>query len=378
MTPTHRLVLSTVGASLLYNHPVGDGSDHRARLNRVANNPTLSPDEAAALAPSVAQAETTLAGDDLRAIRRASAELNGIYAFYDNQIGRGAQDVHVLVATDTALGRQCATLVAAHLHRHGIATILYVVEQLTTATTADFDVGSKHLIHWCAQNIPDYRAQGYRVVFNLVAAFKALQGYLNTIGMFYADEILYLFEGPAASPILIPRLPLKIDLAALTPFAVPLALMAEAYAELPLADLADLSPALYDTRGDHALISAWGELTWEQIRDDLLGSDLLPFPRLRYEPGFGRDVRGLSRSERVQLQATLAQVAAILTEDGGNPARLKQHGGLQYDNYRGKQVQGTPIGHFRFGQGPRVSCIAEAGGLTLRHCGAHDYVNTNP
>ena len=49
--------------------------------------------------------------------------------------------------------------------------------------------------------MPGYRQSHYRVVFNLVGGFKSLQGYMNTLGMFYADEIIYIFEAPTADLI---------------------------------------------------------------------------------------------------------------------------------------------------------------------------------
>ncbi len=53
-----------------------------------------------------------------------------------------------------------------------------------------------------------------------------MQGYLNTIGMFYADEILYIFEGKGAELITIPRLPIIADSERIKPFTPDFALMA--------------------------------------------------------------------------------------------------------------------------------------------------------
>lgn len=155
--------------------------------------------------------------------------------------------------------------------------------------------------------------------------------------------------------------------------------MAEGEAILPVTGLGGLFRALYDhDESGEAVISQWGLLTWGQIRDELLGEGLLAFPRLRYEPSFIRDVQRGNMAERVRLQRVLARVAAILIENEGNPNRLKSHGGIQYDNYTGKSLDGRPVGHFRISDGVRVSCLAEDGSLTLRHFGPHDVVNSNP
>lgn len=185
-----RLVVSTIGASLLYQHleHLEDDRAARGKLNRVANAAHLASDENTLIESILTYAKATLSSGDVQTIRRKSAELNGIFGLYEGQIQRGSQDVHALIVTDTALGKCCADLVETYLQRQGFATVRYDVEKMTTASSADFETGSKNLIHWCAQTIPGYREQGYTVVFNLVAAFKALQGYLNTIGMFYADQ----------------------------------------------------------------------------------------------------------------------------------------------------------------------------------------------
>jgi hypothetical protein len=49
-----------------------------------------------------------------------------------------------------------------------------------------------------------------RVTFNLVGGFKSLQGYMQTLGMLFADESVYVFEGEREL-LRIPRLPLDID-----------------------------------------------------------------------------------------------------------------------------------------------------------------------
>lgn len=377
--PSQRLILSTVGASLLNSQIDPANKAEKDWFNTNANKAVLSGDDTTKLNNIALQAEAMLATNDVSVIRVKSAELNGVYALNQGRLSQSIQDEHILIATDTAFGRRCAHLVEAFLQKQGLSAYTYVPSKMNTASTTDFEAGCKDLIYWCADTLPRY--QGYQVVFNLVGAFKALQGYLNTIGMFYADQILYLFEGKNAAPILIPRLPIQVDLTALTPFAVPLALMAEASALVPLAEVAQLASTLYDNDTHNAMISQWGLLTWQQVRAKLLGETLLSFPRLRCENSFERDFqRTRVETDRVRLQVTLACVSAKLIEHNGNTAVLKggQGGGVLYDVYAGKQIAGQQIGHFRVSDNLRVSCIAVDGGLTLRHFGSHDYVNNNP
>jgi hypothetical protein len=192
--------------------------------------------------------------------------------------------------------------------------------------------------------------------------------------MFYADRMLYLFEG-TAEPIYIPRLPIRIDTDMLRQYAAPLAMMAEAYAELPLSDLEGLAQALYDVYQESAMISTWGELLWRQGRAEILAGELLDLPHLHYLPSFRRDFKTLTPAQRIDIQSALAKAAVLLRQAKGATTLLKQDGGLQYSDLAGKRDGNKPIGHFRASLNLRISCVAGAGGLTLRHCGLHDTVN---
>lgn len=369
------LVVSTVGTSLLSSHreclPDEQKQARPRMITDLANAPVLAAEERTTIEAIAACVRTTLHAGDIGTIRRKSAELNGIYALYENQISQRTQDMHILIATDTALGKCCAELVQEHLQeQHQIPTMTYIPKSLTTSNTTEFETGSKDLIHWCSENIPPYRTQEYTVIFNLVGAFKSLQGYMNIIGMFYADQILYLFEGPGSEPILIPRLPIKIDIDVLQPFAVQLALMAEGEAALPVAELEDLSRALFDSDAELGIISDWGALVWSQARETLLGGELLAFPRLRYTGSFQKDVRSIKdQGQRVALQATLARVSVLLEQANGNRAHLRSDGSIQYETY----THHASIDHFRVSLSLRVNCRAEDGGLTVLNFGSHDY-----
>lgn len=376
---TRRLIVSSIGISLLFSHQTAEERAGSApRLIDLANDREIAPEHRPCIDSLAARIQETLNRGDVAELRRKSAELNGIYAITKNQIAANPQDVHLLITTDTALGRLCGKEVEAFLQSKGLATVPIVPRNLSAGTSEAFEEGSKDLIQQLATTLPDYKEQAYTIIFNLVAAFKVLQGYLNTLGMFYADEIVYLFEGQNAQAISIPRLPIQIDTDSLRPFQVQMAMMAEGDAHLPVSQLQGLPRAIYDQLDGVGFLSDWGLLIWQQIKENILGADLLDFPRLHFTDAFKRDFNRANPTERSRLQSTLAHVSALLEESQGNPAILKGRGGIQYDNYRGKQDAGSPIGHFRISDGIRVSAIAKEGRLHLRHYGAHDYVNDNP
>jgi len=363
---THsRCVLSTVGTSLLTNR--ADDST-RKRINMLANETeaALSPEDRRLIDEHAEKARAILRDGPVEEIRKASAELNGIIGIYDGRLPEPSGDHHVLIATDTALGRLTAETVGAFLTEQGLSVQIEVIKRLNTRDQGDFEAGMKDLARWCAETLPGYRDAGYRVAFNLAGSFKSLQGYLNTIGMIHADEIVYLFEG-TTNLLRIPRLPIQLDLEGLAAWREPFALMAAGLLQ-PSDRLRDCPEALIEEwETDRYLLSPWGELLWSEAKTTLLAEELLDLPRLRYAPSFIKDFKGHhNRVNRVQLQEALAKVAMLLEGSGGDRATLSRDGGLKYEKLTGKHAG---MGHFRTALGVRVECRETDDGLELLHFG---------
>ncbi|NJM90821.1 MAG: hypothetical protein HC863_00565 [Myxococcales bacterium] len=101
---TERLLLvSTCGTSLLTN---GASADDRAWLTKIANEVEV---DAARLMPIVEERRKSLEAADAPTRRKMSAELNGIGAVLDRYGPK--QRFHLLIHTDTALGKATADLV---------------------------------------------------------------------------------------------------------------------------------------------------------------------------------------------------------------------------------------------------------------------------
>jgi putative CRISPR-associated protein (TIGR02619 family) len=205
-----RVVISTVGTSLLtnqINRSNLEEKDWYSQLRDTANS-TLekTPKNVLKIIETLkVRAIKKLEQSSTAQIRSASAELNGIYGLYQEQLELSRQDMHWLVATDTAQGKETAEIVESFLQTRGITVQIYTPKGLSTTTTRCFSDGIDELLTQL-----DPMTSGYeRVCFNLVGGFKSLQAYLNTIGMFYADEIIYIFEGFNSEVITIPRLPIK-------------------------------------------------------------------------------------------------------------------------------------------------------------------------
>jgi putative CRISPR-associated protein (TIGR02619 family) len=226
-----RVIISTIGTSLLtnqINRANPDEKDWYSRLRDTANlNEDKTPEDVKQIIAILKQrADEQLLGAKISQIRRASAELNGIYGIYQDNLSQGKEDIHFLVATDTAQGKTTAKIVEDFLRKQGLNnTSTFAPSGLSTASTEAFSLGIDALIVWLEDTIPQLKRDQYKIYFNLVGSFKSLQGYLNTIGMFYADEIIYIFEGEKSDLITIPRLPIAVDVSLIKPYACQLALL---------------------------------------------------------------------------------------------------------------------------------------------------------
>lgn len=376
-----RFILSTVGTSILTN--LINTSDESSWCNVLRDAANLKRDE---LTPAAATVIDTLAAralgklleNDVPTNRRISAELNGIYGIYDGQLPENSSDVHYLICTDTVQGQTTGELIQAFLEEQGFRVDIYTPPRLSTQDSEAFTTGAKALIRWLEDNVPWQHESGYRVIFNLVGGFKSLQGYMNTFGAFYADEVVYIFEAPTADLIRIPRLPIQIDTTVIQEHRTQFALMAAGHL-YPMRELAGVPETLLEfvqENGEtYAGLSTWGELLWNRTKSIIFSAALLPFPRLHYEPTFQRDFNTQRDPKaRLQLQETLAHIAYQLQESNGDPAPLGQESGLRF-----KRLQRHPgLSTFRIARGIRVSCSVESGTLRLRQYGSRDDVNANP
>ena len=382
-----RFVLSTVGTSILTNLIDNENSDEAIWRSTLRDSANLKSEELKDGAQEVIdtlaeRALGKLMENNVKANRRLSAELNGIYGIYGNGLpgipSERGSDQHYLICTDTAQGQKTGTLIRDFLKEQGFNVDTYTPSRLSTRDPEAFTTGAKDLIRWLEDTVPGWRNNGYRVIFNLVGGFKSLQGYMNTFGAFYADEVIYIFEAPTADLIRIPRLPIRIDPTVIQDHRTEFALMA-AGKLYPGAELAGMQETLLECvdadGGTYAGLSAWGELLWNGAKWELLTEDLLQLPRLKYEPTFNTDFGSQEDPRaRLKLQETLVRVAYELEQSRGNLAPLKQDGGLRFEQFKGRKG----IYKFRIDRAIRVTCRVSGHGLVLRRYGHKEDVYGNP
>ncbi len=374
-----RVFMTVVGTSILNNKPIDE--DVLEVLKKSANKTEkeLTLEERKTIKDRKEEIISRFTGDTNEADWKVhSAELNALLTYDRLQ----KNDRHVLLVTDTYQSQITAEIITQFLGDQGCSNVdKYVPPHLSTSSVENFRKGMTATVKWCDEYFPPYKQAGYKVIFNLTGGFKGVQGYLNTLGMIYADEIIYTFR-VGDELITIPKLPLQLDNTLAQTHAVQFAILSECGCIKK--DLLDTSgmPELYldhvqidGTR--YTSLSAWGELVWLRSRKSVLAGELYQWPRMELTDMFVKDFGRVVRHDvKWWIQNDLAKASGLLLSGDGQMAALRDPGnGLKYTNYEGKIAH---IGHFRTFDGYRISCTFKDGTLVLRHVGEHDYVNNNP
>ncbi|MEW6636476.1 MAG: putative CRISPR-associated protein [Actinomycetota bacterium] len=258
---------------------------------------------------------------DTGRIKRLSAELNGVLTYYGGapEPASGGADLHVLITSDTYLGQRVGEIIELWLRSRGLAVDVWRPSGLVTNDRDSFREAMATLIHRCEDVLTDYRNSGYRIAFNLTGGFKSAQGFLQTIGMFYADEIFYIFE--TGSLLSIPRLPIKLDTEGV------IGEHDKAFRRLGLGEVLSaeecegIPETLLFQAGQEATLSEWGTLVWKRGKKQLYGKRLInPLSGLRYAPHFKRKVERLNlTAERLaRLNERLDELSLVVRKKRSN------------------------------------------------------------
>ena len=312
-----RFVLNLCGTSLLTNV----AGELRPLVNKHANAPDAArvPDDDRGKIQRVIDEVSRKVGESgLAEARKMSAEINSLAAFYEGDLGKGRADQHYLVHTDTWLGREAAGCVKDTLVRLGVAGVQLVsFGGLRTDSMENFRAALGEMARWCEVNIP---REGVHVVFNLTGGFKSVQGFMQTLGLFYAHERIYLFEG-SNELLRIPRLPVRMN--ATEEVRRHLNGIRRLALGLPTDDeIPDLY--LLEIGGERAL-SEWGELVWQQEKPGLYRERLWSeiSPRYRFSPRFREQVEALPADRKAEVNQRMDELAANLEQPGRpNPKSL--------------------------------------------------------
>lgn len=314
--------------------------------------------------------------------RTPSAEMCQVAAYEEESGKVGPQDYHLLLASETYQGRACADALAGYFRNRGHVTVqVKTIPGLTTESSRGFRSAMTEFVRWFDDEWGRYCTSSSgppELVFNMTGGFKAMEGFLLTVGLLNGANVYYIFEGETEL-IRIPRLPIRFDYA---PAAREFAVLLEQLSHLDPMKASDLRAAglpdvFYDEYADdQAIMSPFGLSIWNSYRKDMLSERLLVWPRLRYADTFLRDWdKRLQPEERQALNEALAKMSRILRDQGG-PAGIEADSGLQGETLR--RVAEGAYQHARVSEALRVSYEVDGSELIMRQFGLEPDVNAHP
>lgn len=290
-----RVIVSTCGTSILTNE---SDNERRGLINRLANcqERDLTPENKQVLEQHIQERRQILKdASDSNQIKKLSAELNGILTYHGDtlKLANGMPDQHILITSDTYLGQRVGEIIESWMRSRRLAVDVWRPSGLVTHDRDSFRHAMAELIQWCEEVLTGYRNNGYRIAFNLTGGFKSAQGFLQTLGMFYADESFYIFE--TGSLLTIPRLPIKLDAEGVISEHDRAFRRLGLDEALPSRDCKDLPETLLFQDEQEVIFSEWGTLVWQRSKKQFYGKRLLePLPGLCYTRDFRKKVEKLN------------------------------------------------------------------------------------
>ena len=308
------LSVTTCGTSIFTNMASGDDRSFLTdSANKLQNE--YSGDDISRL-QSIAQQRRKfmLHERDEVNLRKKSAELNGLIGYYRKNGFDPKNHSHLLICSDTYQGELAAQVIQDWGKSNGYNMTIYKVPDLNTRDLELFRFGINNLVDWCEEIITGYRSSKYKVIFNLVGGFKILQGYMQTLGMFYADESVYIFEG-SDKILSIPRMPIDFSENFKAKLKDNINLVRTLkWKSLKNSECAGIPEAMLEIIGDECTLSTWGKLMFNRTRDEIYSERLLPSPTrlIKYSEKTERIAKDLDKGRRVELNTKIDDLAYFL------------------------------------------------------------------
>ncbi|GAB6887033.1 hypothetical protein JCM13304A_05310 [Desulfothermus okinawensis JCM 13304] len=262
-------------------------------------------------------------------VTRYSAELNAIVKFYNGLLQE--DDYHFLLCTDTYLGEQTGNMIKEWLEANKVKNVqLYRQMDLQTNDIDAFQMALSEMVDMFERLIPAFKRRNFKIIFNLTGGFKSVQGFLQTIGMFYADEIIYIFES-GSSLLRIPKLPVKIDTHGVIEQNITIFRLLE-LGEITYENVLNIPEIFWVKIDGEVGFSPWGKIAWLRAKDSLYEKRLWPEPnsKIKFSEKFKKQVAGLFPDKIKEINIRIDDLALALS---GNEKILNR---LSFKPIKGK------------------------------------------
>ncbi len=329
------LIISTCGISLASNIKTRNHKKYEANFNifKYTNDKFIPDNED--LNTLLSDIDETLKKSDLETQRELSAELNGLWAFYENQPKKHTNDFHYLIHTDTWLGGEVAKNLQMVMEQQGLTIQLEKIEDLRTSSLGDFRNGIGNLISFLEKLLERYQ-NSHKIIFNLSGGFKSIQGVMQTLASIYADEVIYIFEG-SKTLLSIPRLPMKLDEGVVKTYFRELRRLS---LDLPLKpEEVNRLPQVFLYRVENQIdLSEWGRLIFERSKNELYPKKLWDSPseQIQYGKNFSQSLQGLDESRLKHINERIDDLTRYI--EHGNNHNINR---LDFKQLKGNPIKGS-------------------------------------
>jgi hypothetical protein len=229
------------------------------------------------------------------------------------------------------LGEITSDMVATWLTKNGYTVVVHKVTDLQTADIVPFKLALADMFQFVQELITEYRTLGFHIVFNLTGGFKSVNGFLQTIGNQFADEVVYIFES-ASELLSIPGLPFSLNYESL--FTEKIDVLRKIQHQLTVTDLEKKGLELFLFETDETvMLNDLGTIVWAQLKKKLYAQKVLNplIARIRYSTGFLQSVQSLPEDRLYTLNEKLDKLLHYI-QTGESLLSLSI-----------KQIQGKPI-----------------------------------
>lgn len=316
--------LVSTGISLFSNLAKKEERDLLFRYANTQNPKDIPLKERQVLEGLINRVRQEMQSVDKAKARILSAELNSILAYYENLPQHHlAQDVWAFLLTDTYLAQEVFSILQEWIKKEFRRNIEEVkildlnMENPEAMLLAFSDLVKKII------EIHQERQNHYHIVFNLTGGFKAILAFLQTLGQFYADEMIYLFEG-SQNLMRIPRLPLKWEVENV--ITENFDTLRKLSLGLPVGEkeLSKIPEILLFKLSGEVSLSPWGELVFDKIRRGLYQKKLYESPceKIIFTESFHKSVEKLQPYHLSELNTRIDDLVRFHCGKGENPKRL--------------------------------------------------------
>ena len=369
------LIFSPVGTSLLSNS-VEQNIYGLVRKNANHAKADVPPEEREELEAHLAARRKHLLSLEPDEASVMSAEIAGIVRLYSeenrNFISKkqSIPDDHYLLCTDTWLGRETGKMVQEWLmHMGQNVQPLPGFSGLQTADIEEFNAALPDMVKWIYEYITPLRNR-FRIIFNLTGGYKIIQGCLQTIAMFVADESVYLFE-TAGQLIHIPKLPVALDFESIIVKNSTQFRKMEIGMDVTRRECAGIPDSMYMNIDGGLTLSAWGELGFSEVKGKLFSEKILEplSDNISYSRNFLKKAEKIPPDRKLILNQQMDKLAVFIST--GDPSRNTPK--LSFKKLAGNPCPPSTLECYAWSDkdARRVFCHFEGNTLMIDNLGKH-------